>query len=361
MRKVFLIVIVHLFFSACNTLPIRGEEKNNWERIYFTPISARELIFSDTLIIFASDRGIYYSDDGARFRSANADLPGDREIIDVAASEGRNEIYAVTDLGYLLRSNDRAKTFSVVGQFPNFRISAVSLNKNGRLFAASSVGLLLSDLDLSQAAVRKVRSYVMPWELLVLGLPIWRRAKLGSDTELWDDWTVVYEGDVIHLEVDPKHSEHIIADVFEHGAVQSFDEGETWKPIISSESEIVKGPIAFGTDSKIMIGLFFSNDDGRTWHRTGLKPDADDLRQTGDKEFAVHDAAVTDDGYWALNYRAASIYFSSDAAKWQRIGAPKNFYVENRETSPSVLAVGNDGKIWVATDGHGIFRYIFKK
>lgn len=329
---------------------------DQWERCLFTPAAARDLYIDTDVLVYATNQGFHYSENFERFRKPQADIPGDPEIVALAGASGIREIFAVSDIGYLLRSNDRARTFAMVGQFPHTRISDLALTTNGRLFAASASGVIMAAEDVFGRPPRHVRSIMMPWESLVLGLPIWRRANLNADTDLWKDWTVVLEGNVMRIAADPADPEHLIADVFDRGAVQTWDEGENWSALTAG-GETIKGPIAFGPGGKVMVGAFLSRDGGRTWTRSGLVPDRTDLRQASDEAFPVHSVAITPSGYWAVHYRAAAVYTSGDGAAWRRAGEPADFLSRDRETSPATLAVDPEGNLWVGTEGHGLVRH----
>jgi hypothetical protein len=353
------ILLSALLLTSCASLDEAGAGRARWERIFFTPASARVLAFSDGSAIFATNQGFFTSTDTDRFRKPSADIPGDPEIVGVATSPGVPVIYAVTDVGYLLRSIDSGRSFAMIGQFPHTRITGLAMTTDERLFVATSSGVLISNDDLAGLTARRARSYLMPWETLVLGLPIWRRANLAADTDLWKDWGVVLDGNITRLSADPADSTHLIAEVFDEGSVQTWDEGENWTPLTASSGERIKGPVAFGSDGRVMVGRHLSLDGGRTWTGTALKPDADDLKQSRDREFAAHAVAISREGLWALHYRAASVYFSPDGgATWRREGGPDDFRAKGRETSPAVMAVDSADRLWVGTEGHGIYRYL---
>jgi ligand-binding sensor domain-containing protein len=352
------ILIPALFLAACASLEEVAAGRAQWERIFFTPASARVLAFAEGAVIYATNQGFFSSTDTDRFRKPSSDVPGDPEIVGVATAPGISVIYAVTDVGYLLRSIDKGRSFAMIGQFPHTRITGLAMTTEARLFVATSSGVLISNEDLPGLAARRARSYLMPWETLVLGLPIWRRANLAADTDLWKDWGVVLDGNITRLVADPKDSSHLLAEIFDEGIVETWDEGENWRPVTDDLGERVKGPMAFGPDGLVMAGLFLSRDNGRTWSRTGLKPDPEDLKQSRDLVFPVHATAISRNGLWALHYRAASVYFSADGgATWHREGEPQDFRAKGRETSPAVLAVDPAGRLWVGTEGHGIYRY----
>ncbi len=346
-----------LIFTACETVPTGGA---SWSRVFFTPSSARDLMFDTDVSVYATDRGLFVSTDFKRFHRPSADLPGDPEIISLAGADGIAEIYAVTDLGYLLRSNDRAQSFAMIGQFPNTRVVGMALTRNGQLFVASSSGVLVSTQNLTGAPARRARAYLMPWETLVLGLPIWRRANLSGDTDLWKDWSVSLDGNAIRIEADPDNGDHMIAELFRAGAHQTWDEGMTWNPIVTEEGDTVRGPIAFGPDSRVLIGRFLSRDGGRTWHATALVPDPEDMMQSRDVEFAAHSAAITGAGLYVVQYRAGKVYVSNDGTAWRRIGQASDFRAREKETAPALLAVDALGKLWLATDRHGLYRFVDK-
>ncbi len=354
-RRLALLSLSACLLTSCASLSSAGEN-SPWERVFFSPLSARALVFTDSCVLYATSAGIYRSEDGERFRRSDADLPGDPEVVAVAAAPRVREVYAVTDVGYLLRSDDDGRTFRAIGQFPHVRVTSLAMNRNGRLFVGTSTGVLMTDQDLAGVEGRRIRSYLMPWEMLVLGLPIWRRANLGTDTDLWKEWSVVFDGSILRIAADPERPEHVIADVFERGAFETRDEGESWKPLAAVNGDTIKGPIAFGSDRRILVGLHLSRDGGGTWRKTGLEPDRDDLRQSGDVAFPAHSAAFTPEGLWALHYRAASVYFSPDGVSWRREGDPEDFTARDRETSPALLATDRLGRLWVATEGHGLYR-----
>lgn len=344
--------------SACAATRETMGRSWSWERVQFSPASARVLAFDTDVAVYATDRGFTYSTDFRKFQYPQADLPGDPEVVAVATAPGIRDIYAITDHGYLLRSNDRGRRFSMIGQFPNVRVGDMVLTRAGRLFVGTSSGVLVSTLDLAGIPARRARTYLMPFETLVLGLPIWRRVNLASDADLWKDWTVIVSGNVTRLVGDPHNPDHLVAEILGEGVKQTWDEGETWEAVRDGEGRSVRGPIAFGPDSRVLVGAWLSKDGGRTYARTALVPDREDLRQQRDSEFAARSVAVTSDALWALNYRAAAVYRSHDeGATWVRAGEPTDFLARPRETSPSLLAVDPFGRLWVATDGHGLFRY----
>lgn len=352
-----------ILFSALACTPQTIDDptrRGAWQRVWFSPAGSRDLAFASDVVLYASTHGLFHSIDRERFRRSALDVPGDPEVIALAAAEGVPEMYAVTDLGYLMRSKDRGRTFQMIGQFPNTRVTSMALATSGRLFIGSSDGVLISTEELADKPTRQARTYLMPWETLVLGLPIWRRAPLASDTELWSDWNPILTGRVLRMEADPKDPDHVIVDLFDDGAYQTWDDGYTWTAIAAGGAR-AKGPIAFGANNRVMIGTFISRDNGRTWSRAGLGPDAGDLSQRADLEFPAHSVALTPDAYWALHYRASRIYRSRGGVDWSVVGERKDFFARERETSPSKLEVDLDGTLWVATDGHGLFRFLAEK
>lgn len=363
MQRSFVGLIVTLALLApvaCETAPKAGATGDRWERVFFTPSSARALLFAGDVAVYATDRGLFTSSDSEHFRRPEADIPGRPEVVALAAAPNLRDIYAVTDVGYLLRSKDRGGSFAMIGQFPNTRVTGIALTRGERLFVSSSSGILVSTQDLTGVPAKRARAYIMPWETLVLGLPIWRRANLGSDTDLWKDWTVSLAGNALWIAADPDDADHLIAELFRKGAYQTRDEGMTWSPIVAEEGAGVRGPIAFGPGGTILIGRFLSRDGGRSFRATRLEPDASDMMQAHDPEFAAHSVAATDSGLFAVQYRAGKIYASSDGQQWRRIGTASDFMGKEKETGPAVLAVDSAGRLWVAVDRHGLFRHVEK-
>ncbi len=361
MRRIALIcavVLAAVTLTSCAATQETMGRAWSWERVQFSPAAARVLAFDTDVAVYATDRGFTFSEDFQKFKYPQADLPGDPEVVAVAMAPGIRDIYAITDMGYLLRSQDRGRRFSMIGQFPNVRVGDMVLTKAGRLFVGTSSGVLVSTLDLAGIPARRARTYLMPFETLVLGLPIWRRVNLASDADLWKDWTVIQAGNITRLAVDPHNSDHLVAEVLGDGMVETWDEGERWEPVRDVAGTRLRGPIAFGPDSRVLVGPWLSRDGGMRYSRTALLPDREDIRQERDSEFPARSVAVTSDALWALHYRAAAIYRSvDDGATWHRAGGPQDFLARQRQTSPSLLSVDPLGRLWVATDGHGLFRF----
>lgn len=331
------------------------EKASEWESVFFTPASARRLAFAPDVTIFATNRGIYYATNQRRFRRASLNAPGGAEIVDLAMLPGLPDIYALTSSGYLLRSTDRGRKFSLIGQFPETRVSGLALAGDGTLYVASSAGVMVSNRAAPGASSDGGHEFSMPWESIVLALPIWRQASLGSDSELWSGWSVCLSGVCLRLAAVPGDTGHVFAEIFRDGWYESRDRGASWQQVSGPSGERLQGPIAFGPAGEVMIGLNLLRA-GDTWQALPLRPDTKDLRQSNDAEFALHAALFAPDGIWALNYRAAAVYASADGIIWRRRGEPEDFAARSRETSPSHLAVDPAGVLWVATDGHGLFR-----
>lgn len=352
------IAVLSLFLIISSTSVSAG---TSWERMFFSPASSRDMVFTSEIALLGNSHGLFrapyrIANTRVRFRRPRADIPGRPEIIAVAAANGISEMYAVTGAGYLLRSVDQGQTFRMIGEFPSTRITSIALSKSGQLFVGSSQGVMISDAALSGIPTRNARTYLMPWESLVLGLPIFRRAHLAPDSDLWNEWNMIFDGVITNIEVDPVRPDHVIVNVFDDGAYQSFDDGGTWSKIYS-DSERVHGPIAFGSDGRAMIGIYLSLDGGKTWRKTGLCPDPEDLLQKNDVEFRAHSVAITPTHLWALNYQAAKIYRSVDGTDWKRMATGKDFFAKDKETSPSLLEVDTAGMLWVGTDRHGVFKF----
>lgn len=352
------IFLLLLLVTACAPGAATIVEGGRWQRVFFTPARARDLVVLDDVILFATTQGVFHSHDRRNFRHAGSDLPGSPSIIALGAAEGIQDIYAVTDPGFLLRSSDRGRSFTTIGQFPHVRISDMALTRAGRLMVGSSTGLLISNQDPGLLPGRQVRSYLMPWELLVLGLPIWRRAALAGDVDLWKEWNVIKEGNVIRVAVDPTDADHVIIELLHQGAWRSTDEGVTWTALRTDRGETVAGPIAFGAGGLMAAGRFFSRDRGATWEVGALVPDPNDLKQAYDTVFPVHSAALTAEGLWSVHYRAAAVYLLRPDGVMRRAGDGRDFRARDRRTSPALLGVSSRGELWLATEGHGLYRRV---
>jgi hypothetical protein len=352
------LIIIASLIVACAPVEATVVEGGRWERSFFTSARARDLVILDDVILFATTQGVFFSHDRKKFNRTGSDLPGSPEVIAIGAAEGVPDIYAVTEVGYLLRSSDRGRSFTTIGQFPHVRVSGMALTRAGRILVGSSSGLLLSNEDPGLLPGRQVRSYIMPWELLVLGLPIWRRAPLAGDTDLWKEWDVVKEGNVIRIAVDPDDADHIIIEILHEGAWRSTDEGVTWTPLRSDRGETVAGPVAFGPNGEIACGRFLSRDRGASWKAAALAPDPDDLKQAYDTAFPVHSSAFTPEGLWIVHYRAAAVYLLRPDGALRRAGDAQDFRARDRQTSPSLLGASVKGELWLATEGHGLYRRI---
>lgn len=328
---------------------------SDWECVFFTPASARRLVFAPDVTIFATNRGIYYSTDRRRFHRSSLNAPGGSEIVDLAMLPGLPDIYTLTSSGYLLRSTDRGRKFSLIGQFPESRVNGLALAGDGTLYVGSGAGVMVSNRAAPDGASDGGHEFSLPWESIVLALPIWRQASLGSDSELWSGWSICLSGTCLRLATVPSDTGHVFAEIFRDGWYESRDRGASWQQVNGPDGERLQGPIAFGPAGEVMIGLNLLRA-GDTWRALSLRPDTADLRQSTDREFALHAALFAQPGIWALNYRAAAVYASADGDNWRRRGGPEDFAARSRETSPSHLAVDSAGVIWVATDGHGLFR-----
>lgn len=354
MRRAWIVALLLLLLADSS---FSARVASRWQQVIFSQSFARDLGFNETLMLYGNSFGVFASTDQKRFKRARLIVPGRPESIAVGIASGVSQLYAVTDLGYLLRSQDHGQSFQMIGEFPSARVTSMALTTNGQLYVGSTQGVLITEDTIASRPNKAERTYLMPWETLVLGLPIWRKASLDTENELISDWHMILEGSVRKIEVNPLDPAHIIVDIDQKGAFQSRDDGCTWEPVFADGTR-VGGPIAFGRDGRIMIGLFLSTDHGKTWAKTGLRPDANDPDQRNDREFAVHSVAITPSALWALNFRSAAIYRSADGAVWELVGRRKDFFARDRETSPAILEVDPLGNLWVATNKHGLFKFV---
>ncbi|RMH58862.1 MAG: hypothetical protein D6679_03440 [Candidatus Hydrogenedentota bacterium] len=363
MRKKGFIPLAAVFFlfdsllGSCASVPGTAGGETPWRRLVYSEASTRDLAFLERATLWATDRGIFRSDyrKRNRFQRVKMNVPGDRDVLALGARRNQARVFAVTDLGNLLLSENLGRSFQVIGRFPNIRVYDMALSEEGRLYVATSAGLLEAHfLDTHPVSTRTV---FMPWETLALALPIWRRVSEGSDTDFWKDWSVILPGTCIRLTLDPDDNRRMIADVFRKGSYLSTDGGETWEKM-EWDGVPLSGPAAFGSNGWVVVGRYFSRDDGRTWRRFPPIPPSPEAAWTGEEPpFPDQGVVINADGVWCLDYLSSSVYRTRDGKHWEHVGRRSHFHSRGREAGASLIAKDLRGRIWVGTDGHGLFVY----
>lgn len=342
---------------ALSALPGRAAAAEpSWRRVFYTPAGIHDFMVNGKTAIVATSKGLYFSHDLRKFRRAEAAMPGNPEITSLVAAPGLSEIYAVSSRGYLLRSRDRGRQFGLIGQFPDIRISSVALSKDGMLFIATSAGVMSSRTRPVDAPERKMKRYSMPWEMLVMALPIWRKAPLASDSDLWNDWAVSREGNALRIAASPSEPGHIIVDMSGEGALQTLDGGSSWNAIVTAAGERVSGPIAFGADTRVFIGQFLSEDGGATFRRLSIQSPSAAAEGIRTADMAVQAVAVGSHALIVLPRGGESLYLSRADGSWTAWALPGAVREKIRKNGTARVKAEPPSILWIAADGQGLFR-----
>ncbi|MBL4890212.1 MAG: hypothetical protein JKX97_09370, partial [Candidatus Lindowbacteria bacterium] len=212
-RTFCLCLVLVVTTTGCFSAFDRFRRSDNWESVTFLSDEVKELVFAKDVALMTTNQGFFYSTDFTHFKRSGVMLPRGSSVVSFGMADNINDIYAVTEKGYLLRSTDRGASYKMIGEFPSIQIYDVALTTDELLFVATSSGLLVADLDLSKVSDKNERKHFMPWEMLVMALPIWRRANLGSDSDPWHDWSVVLPGNSHRIASDPRDPNHLYAEV----------------------------------------------------------------------------------------------------------------------------------------------------
>lgn len=344
LRNIYIIALV--FLTSCAALEGRNPLISDWERKFFTAAESRGLVSAGTSVFWITDFGLFRGSEGQSFERSAIHLPGRPDVVSVAADSDLKNIYAVTRRGYVLRSQDRGASFTLIGEFPQIEPRQIAIGETGRLYVATSAGIFLSESDLGTATDQREQRNYLPWEALVLALPIWKKAQILSDTEAQLEWRVVLAGNASRIGLDHGPAGTAVAEV--GGRMYISTDGENiWK-----ELDVPPGPVTFGPGGEIFVGEHFSEGPARPF-REYQTPRAD-----GGDRFEVSDVEIAGDVIWIFNDKTGKVYRRKNTEPdWKLVGTPLDFFGGHREPSAADMTIDAGGNVWVGTNFHGIFKY----